>query len=187
MGIKIASETDYSTAIRDLFPKGEYWEKQFSDPKSDVNLFCKAKTQEIIRLRKRMCNLLEESNYKTAVETISDWERIMLGYTNAHLPLEKRREILSTNNVQIINRIVIADIAKTFGFIITNIQFPYRPAFFGFSRFGIDSIATPASWQTIVLHSLTQGNDAQISVFETHINNVLTNYTPYFLYNGGNS
>lgn len=185
MGIKTAAEKNYSDAIRDLFPMGEYWKKQFADPESDVNLFCRAKTQEIIRLRKRMANLLEESDYRTAVETIADWERVLLGFLNVHLPLEKRREILNANKAQIINRIIITDIARMSGFTITKIYFPYRPAFFGFSCFGLDSIASPAAWQVIFLNLLTNGHDDQISTFETHINNLLANYKLYFFYNGG--
>jgi uncharacterized protein YmfQ (DUF2313 family) len=186
MGIRTATEKDYSAAIRDLFPKGEYWEKQFADPKSDVNLFCRAKTQEIIRLRNRMANLLQESEFSTAAETIEDWERVILGYVNANLPIERRRDMLSAKQIQVINRMIITDIARSYGFILTNIQFPYRPAFFGFSRFGTDTIASPAGWQAIVLHIYTQGKDYLITLFETHINNVLlANYNPQFLYNGG--
>jgi hypothetical protein len=186
MGINTAMENDYANAIRGLFPQGEYWDRQFEDPESDVNLFCKAKAPEIIRCRNRMRDLLEESHYQTAIETIGDWERVMLGYMNVQLPIEKRREILSSNNVQNINREAINNIALIYGLTITDIQFPYRPAFFGFSRFGIDSIASPAAWQTIVFNISTHGKDDQITLFEAHINNVLlANYIPHFIYNGG--
>lgn len=185
MGIKIAAENDYANAIRGLFPQGEYWERQFADSESDLNLFCRAKAPEIVRLRKRMRDLLAESNYRTAVETIGDWERVMLGHMNVQLPLEERRKILNAKEAQILNRMAIAGMAQAFGFALTDIQFPCRPAFFGFSRFGIDPAATPASWQAVVLHVSTQGNDDHIAEFETHVNNVLANYILYFSYNGG--
>jgi uncharacterized protein YmfQ (DUF2313 family) len=185
MGIKVAGEKDYSNSIRGLFPQGEYWDRQFENPESDASLFCKAKAPEIVRLRKRMGNLLEERNCQTAVETLGDWERVMLGHTNAQLPIEERIKILGASNVQIINRMAIENIAKMHGFILKDIQFPYRPAFFGFSRFGLDPIASPAAWQMIFFHVLAQGNDDQVEAFERHANNLLANYTTYFCYDGG--
>jgi hypothetical protein len=136
MGINVATEKDYSGVIRDLFPLGEYWKKQFADPKSDLNLFCKAKSKEIICLRKRMSELLAESDYQTAVKTLGDWERVILGYINIHLPIEERRQILTTKKIPLINFILIADIAQKYGLTLIDIIFPFKPSFFGFSQFG---------------------------------------------------
>jgi hypothetical protein len=151
MGITAASEKEYSEAIRGLFPLGEYWQRQFADPESDASLFCKAKTREIILFRKRMRDLLSESDYRTAVETIGDWERVLLGYTNAHLSLEERREFLSIEKNTRINRIIIADIAKKYGLALIDIIFPFKPSFFGFSQFGRSIFSRPVFFSVIYI------------------------------------
>jgi hypothetical protein len=143
MGISIGTEKDYCRAIRDLFPKGEYWDRQFADPESDVSLFCKAKTQEIILIRNRMRDLLLESDYRTAVETIGDWERVLLDCTNANLTLEERHELLSAKKDLTINRIDIANIAQKHGLALVDIVFPFKPSYFGFSQFGRSIFSRP--------------------------------------------
>jgi len=144
MGISIAAEKDYYNSIRDLFPKGEYWEKQFSDPQSDINLFCKVKIKEIICLRKRMNDLLAESNNNSAVETISDWERVLIGHMNIQLSLSERREKLKKQKTPLINRLAISEIAKDYGLKFIDIIFPFQPSFFGFSKFGQSVFSCPA-------------------------------------------
>ncbi|MCL2245077.1 MAG: YmfQ family protein [Treponema sp.] len=143
MGINIASEKEYSNAVRELFPKGEYWDKQFSDPESDINLYCKAKAAEIIHLRKRMNDLLAESNSNTSTETIGDWERVLIGHMNLQLSLFERREKLRVQKDSSINRLIIIDTAKSYGFRIIDIVFPYKASFFGFSKFGLSMFSRP--------------------------------------------
>jgi len=143
MGINVGTEKDYSAAIRELFPKGEYWDRQFADPESDVSLFCKAKTKEIILIRNRMRELLLESDCRTAVETIGDWERVLLDYTNNNLPIEERRELISAEKDLTINRIDIANIAQKHGLVLVDIIFPFKPSFFGFSQFGRSIFSRP--------------------------------------------
>jgi len=174
MGINIATESDYSKAIRDLFPKGEYWERQFADPESDVNLLCKAKARTIIHLRKRMNELLMESTYKTAVETIGDWERILLGYMNAQLPLEERRRILDSREAPSINRRIIAGIAQEYGLTLVDIVFPFKPSFFGFSEFGYSVFSRPAFYSVFYIVTMFQNealnNEAKKRVAQLLIN-----------------
>jgi hypothetical protein len=159
MGITAAAESSYSEAVRGLFPQGEYWQRQFADPESDASLFCKAKTQEIIRFRNRMHDLLLESDYRTAVETIGDWERVLLGYTNAHLPLEERREILGAQKGTIINRIVISNIAQKHGLALADIVFPFKPSFFGFSEFGCSIFSRPVFFSVFCIIAAFQSGE----------------------------
>jgi hypothetical protein len=159
MGITVASEARYEDAVRRLFPQGEYWDAQFADPQSDVNLFCKAKAREIIKLRKRMRDLFAESGYETAVETISDWERVLLGYMNIHLPLEERRHMLSTKKNPVINRIVITGIADKYGLKLLDIVFPFKPSFFGVSKFGSSIFSRPAFFSVFFIISAFNGGD----------------------------
>jgi hypothetical protein len=144
MGISIAAEKDYSAAVRDLFPKGEYWEKQFADLQSDINLFCTAKTKEIVCLRKRIKDLLLESNSSTALETIEDWERVLIGHMNVQLSLSERREKLNIQKTPLISRLVISEIAKNYGLKFINLIFPFKASFFGFSSFGLSMFSRPA-------------------------------------------
>jgi len=159
MGIKAATEKEYSRAIRDLFPQGEYWDRQFADPQSDASLFCKAKTNEIIRFRNRMRDLLLESDCRTAVETIGDWERVLLGYTNAHLPLEERRVLLSAKKDLTINRMDIADIAQKHGLVLTDIIFPFKPSFFGFAQFGRSIFSRPVFFSVFYIIAAFQNDE----------------------------
>jgi hypothetical protein len=160
MGLNVASEKDYSGAIRNLFPQGEYWEKQFSDPASDLNLFCRAKTKEIIYLRQRMIALFAESNFQTAVETIDDWEHVLLGYLNKQLPLDERREVLAERKNAIVNRALIAAIAQRHGLTLLDIIFPFKPSFFGFSSFGVSIFSRPVFYS--VIYIITKFKDDEL-------------------------
>jgi hypothetical protein len=160
MGLNVASEKDYSGAIRNLFPQGEYWEKQFADPESDLNLFCRAKTKEIIYLRQRMIDLFAESEFQTAVETIDDWERVSLGYLNKQLSLVDRRELLAARKNAIVNRVLIAGIAQRHGLTLIDIIFPFKPSFFGFSSFGVSFFSRPAFYS--VIYIITKFKDDEL-------------------------
>jgi len=144
MGIETATKKDYCAAIRQLFPMGEYWENQFSDPESDISLFCKAKTNEIISLRKRMFDLIAESKSDTSVETIGDWERVLIGRTDVQLSLQERRNKLNVQKASLINRFIITDIAKNYGLKFIDLIFPFKASFFGFSKFGTSMFSRPA-------------------------------------------
>jgi hypothetical protein len=187
MGIAAADGTVYEAAVRNLFPQGDYWDRQFADTESDVSLFCKAKVFEIIRFRSRMAALLEESNPATAEEMLEEWERVLLGSVFTGLDVSQRRLSLLTKQTETFSRKQLHDIALSFGYTITDIRLPYLPSFFGFSRFGIGRFGTPAGWNVVVLHVLTGGGDDRTAEFESRINNVLfANNITYFVYNGGN-
>ena len=74
----VAASAEYESAIKKLFPQGEYWDRQFADPESDVSLFCKAKAPELFKFRKRMEALQNESFVETTEELVADWERVLL-------------------------------------------------------------------------------------------------------------
>ncbi|MDR2942776.1 MAG: YmfQ family protein [Treponema sp.] len=159
MGLAVANEARYDDAVRCLFPQGEYWDTQFADPQSDVNLFCKVKSAEIIKLRKRMCDLFAESSCQSAVETINDWERVLLGHLNMQLTLEERREILIKKNTSLINRALIAEIAQRYGLTLIDIIFPFKPSFFGFSKFGCSIFSRPAFYSAFYIITKFQNEE----------------------------
>jgi uncharacterized protein YmfQ (DUF2313 family) len=125
----------YETAIKKLFPEGDYWDAQFADANSDVSLFCKAKLPELLRFRERMDVLQAESLPEKTEELIADWERVLLGTVNHDLDINQRRLLLKSKRDVKLNRAELQKVASMFGFNIAGITFPYRPAFFGWSRF----------------------------------------------------
>jgi len=182
MGITIASEAEYSKAIRDMFPKGEYWNKQFEDPESDCSLFCKAKTAELIRFKNRMADLQAESVMQTAEETIEDWERIILNKKNNSLNLQQRRSLLNNYYKENITVESIKQIGRIYGITVTDIVFPFKPAFFGFSSFGQTRIAGPAAFSLLFINI---AQDERSAPFEKELlSNVLSNYIVFFNYGG---
>jgi uncharacterized protein YmfQ (DUF2313 family) len=145
----IASAADYEAAVRKLFPRGEYWDRQFADPESDASLFCRAKAPELLRLRGRMRDLFTESKYEVTVELIDDWERVLLGYTNSLLPLAERQNILTRLKNPRVNKTVIAAIAEKYGLVLVDIVFPFKPAFFGVSECGRSFFSRPVFFSVI--------------------------------------
>ncbi|GMO64737.1 MAG: hypothetical protein Ta2A_12520 [Treponemataceae bacterium] len=173
MGISVASENQYASSLRSLFPQGKYWDEQFADNTSDCSLFCKAKTSELIILRTRMKALFLESSYETAVETIDDWERELLGYTNTTLPIDERREKINEQQHQSVNRTVLNKIAAGYGLHIANIAFPFPPSFFGFAHFALEPIANGAGFSVLWIY--VQIIDAQLKTeMENYVQDLLT-------------
>jgi len=187
MGIIAASMMQYENAIKKLFPRGAYWEEQFADPESDVSIFVRAKVDELIRFRGRMSNLYNESRPDICEELIEDWERVLLNELNIGKTLTERRGLLLSKENDNLSRAALQNIAKKYGFNIVDVYF-YRPAFFGFSRFGINRIAGPAFWQVIIITVDTHGNNDQIAQFEASLQaKLLASSIPQFFYNGGKS
>jgi hypothetical protein len=131
----VATPAQYEWAVKKLFPQGSYWDKQFSDPTSDVSLFAKAKIEELIRFRGRMDALLGESRIETTEELIADWERVLLGEVTYGKTLEEQRLLLKSKQDNKLNRAELQKIAGMYGLAITDITFPYRPAFFSHTFF----------------------------------------------------
>ena len=184
MGIKIGTAEEYTSSIKKLFPRGEYWEKQFSDSQSDCSLFCKVHPEELIKYRLRMAALQKESIIQTATETIEDWERVIHGTITTGLDIEQRRTLLLSEKSGNINIDTIKEIAKTFDITITNIIFPFRSAFFGFSYFAIDRISSPASFSVLYIYA-TEPAEEKKEEFEKQIKmRALANYIIYFIYGG---
>ena len=153
MGINIASPKIYHESLRKLFPRGPYWDKQFDDPQSDCSLFCKAKAELLIYIRKRMSDLLKESIVQSANETLDCWERVLTGAITLGLELDDSRALLTSKAAGCISMEVMRNIAAMYGWTITKIQFPFRSAFFGFSHFGHDRVTSPASFSIIYVYA----------------------------------
>ena len=156
MGIAIASAARYENAIKRLFPRGDYWDKEFADPESDVSLFAKAKAGELIRFRGRMSALQNESRIETTDELITDWERVLLGEVTYGKTLTERRSFLKSKEDNKLNRAEMEKIAGMYGLSIAEVSFPYRPGFFGFSRFSTSFIGSPATFSVLRITALRE-------------------------------
>jgi hypothetical protein len=167
MGIKVQTPDQYEKSLQKLFPRGSYWDSQFADPHSDCSLFIKAKLEEFIRYRRRMSDLQDESVLTTAEETLDDWERVILGSVTRGLEPDERRALLFSQRNRNINLSIIKEIGYMYGGEITDIAFPFRPAFFGFSHFARDRIASPASFSVIFIYT-RPGDKLAKKLFEDH-------------------
>jgi uncharacterized protein YmfQ (DUF2313 family) len=182
MGIKIASAAEYEASLRKLFPVGEYWDKQFADDGSDCALFVRAKLAEFVHFRQRMSDLFDESLPQTAAELIGDWERILLGEVHPKLDIGTRRELLQEQRDAKVNRAVLDECAAKYGATITGMAFPFRPAFCGFSRCGIDRAAIPAAFSVLRIDCVLPDTSVQ-TAFEAEITSrLLANHIVYFIY-----
>lgn len=141
MGI-VAARAHYENAIKKLFPQGEYWDKQFADPQSDVSLFAKSKANELVKFRERMNTLSEESKPESTTELIADWERVYLNGEFSNLNINQRRLQLKSRNDLSLNRAELQKIAEMFGLNIQDITIPYRPRFFGFAKFAQERLGS---------------------------------------------
>jgi hypothetical protein len=190
MGMKIQTPEQYEASLRKLFPRGTFWDRQFADPGSDCSLFCKTKIDAFIRFRKRMSDLFDESILSTAGETLDDWERVITGSIRRGLEPEERKALLLPYKNSSLNNTVIKEIGCLYGIGITDIVFPFRPAFFGFSRFGTVRAAGPAAYSMLYIHAMpldSIGNNINWELFRTHLETgVLANYI-IFIFGGQNA
>ena len=152
MAIKVSAPEVYQDSFRKLFPRGPYWDKQFDNPASDCSLFCKVKANLLVRIRKKMSVLWNESLIISAEETLDDWERVLLGVISTGLDTNERRAQLIGSKAGNINIEIMKEIGRIYGLNITDVTFPFRPAFFGFTRFGTEHLASPAVFSVLFIY-----------------------------------
>jgi len=182
--MNIAPAQRYESSIKKLFPQGEWWDRQFSDPESDVSLFVKAKLGELLRFRQRMSELLDESRIETSSALLGDWERARLGAVNHGLDTEQRRGVLQASGADSFNIETIKKTGRLFGVTVTDVSFPYRPAFFGHCRFGADRLSSPAAFSVLFVKALPAQEGARRE-FERQLSlTILAKYITHFIYGG---
>ena len=176
------SVESYESAIKKLFPLGVYWDAQFENPESDVSKWVRLKAEEIHRFRSRFQDLITESSPKTAARTLDDWERILLGTVNPNHPQELRRSLLLARRRGHIDRTVLQEISALYGAKISRIYFPYKSAFFGHARAGVNRMCSPASFSVVFIEAEIQ-NPAHKADFEQVMkDSLLANMIVYFFY-----
>jgi hypothetical protein len=133
-----------------------------------------------------MGDLQNESAIRSASETIEEWERVFTGTTNAGLTTGQRQTLLAASKAGSIFPDAIKEIGQMYGVNITGIRFPFRSAFFGFSRFGLDRIAGPASFSVLFIYAAAFPEEPVRTQFEKQLaRRLLANYIVYFIYGGG--
>jgi len=187
MGIAVAPSERYEESIRKLFPQGGYWDRQFADPESDASLFARAKLQELLRFRRRMSGLHDESRIETSSDLLENWERVLLDTINHGLDSDQRKGLLLAVGADSFNIETIRQAGRVFGITVTDAIFPFRPAFFGHSRFGIDRIASPAVFSVLFIYASQPADEETRKDFESHLLSIiLSNYIVHFIYGGLN-
>jgi hypothetical protein len=131
-----------------------------------------------------MGNLQDESIIQTAEETLDDWERVLTGSVTAGLTAAHRRTLLLAAKAGNITMSGIKEIGQLYGVSVTGVQFPFRSAFFGFSRFGVDRVAGPAAFSVLFVYAAAADESAR-EPFENQLSQRLpANYIVYFIYGG---
>jgi hypothetical protein len=93
--------------------------------------------------------------------------------------------LLFTSKTGNISTSAIKEIGLMYGITITGIRFPFRPAFFGFSRFGTDRAASPAAFSVLFIYADAPPDNETCGVFEDQLSRLLlANYIVYFKYGG---
>ena len=176
------STTEYKDAIRKLFPYGVYWDTQFDDPESDLSKWIEEQAEELHRFKNRFPFLIQEATPKTADTMIDDWERVLLGAIYTDLPLDLRRKLLLTKRRGHINASVLQEVANLYTAKIKRVYYPYRSAFFGRTRIGINRMCSPASFSVLFIKAEIQNLDLKTG-FERAIREaLLANMIIYFFY-----
>ena len=143
----VRSEEEYRIAIRNLFPSGEFWDRQFDDPDSDLSIWCRVKAAAVARFQQRRADLFDESVIDTATELIDDWERVS-GLNNRGLTIEERRAIIKRRRVETVNWPAVEATIASFGGTTLERGHPYKPSILGFSTCG-QRFATPATFNVV--------------------------------------
>ena len=178
----VHSTSEYKEAVRKLFPYGVYWDTQFDDPESDLSKWIEEQAEEVHRFKNRFPFLIQEATPKTADTMIDDWERVLLGAIYTDLSLDLRRKLLLTKRRGHINASVLQEVANLYTAKIKRVYYPYRSAFFGRTRIGINRMCSPASFSVLFIKAEIQNPDLKTG-FERAIREaLLANMIIYFFY-----
>ena len=109
---------DYREAVRDLYPPGEWWDKQFADSASDLSRYVQALAGEVHRTQERVVALLDEAYPDRAVELIAEYET-MFGLSDAGDLAARRIQIIEALNAHIFRAEDWDQIAAQFRFTAT--------------------------------------------------------------------
>lgn len=200
----ITDEVRYIEAVKEMYPRGKFFEREFISKDSDLSKVANIKGQEIYAFKLKMKELLDESNLLTCSEkTIGDYERIYGLENRADLTLEQRKAIMKNFRGDTLNIASLNTIAELYNAKIKKVVYPHRPARFGESKFGQTRIFDVRVFSVVYIYcSIKDRSDNKnvmpfgkshappvriytnnIQLFETAITNMmLANAIIYFKY-----
>jgi len=124
----IRSATDYANLIRALLPVGRLWEMLLQDVL--FNDLIDALGEELARVEARAADIIDETDPRTAVELLFEWEQYYALPEPCATPpdtVDERQRALHAKRIEIggQSRQYFIDIAAALGFAITITE--YRP------------------------------------------------------------
>lgn len=177
--ISVHSCSDYEIALRQLFPRGEFWDCQFADPESDLSVWCRFQAPELLRFKQLRASLMDEAYPASAVQTLTDWDRVF-NVDHSNLSVVNHQEALRITPLGFVNQQVLENCARHYGATVVSIQL-IAPACFGFSRFG-SRLAGPAYFSVLYVTLRIQDVSLKPSLEEAIKRIVLANQTVHFIY-----
>ena len=133
-----------------------------------------------------MADLYAEGRIETAYETPGDRERVLPGAANPRLDVAGRRAVLAVLAAVGTGRPAIEGIkeaGRLFGVDVTGVSLPFRPAFFGRCRFGVDRIADGSGFSAVLVRAAAAGDRRE--AFEARVRaTVLVTDIVHFIYGG---
>lgn len=183
MGI-VATENRYVNAVRELFPKGSFFEAEFENQESDLSRLVKLKGKEIYNFKNKMKELSLEAVLTTCTEkTIADWERVYTNDIRDDLSLPERKILIQNHRNNILDIETLNTAASLYDAKIEKIVYPIRPSRFGVSRFGQTRIFDLKVLNVVYIYA-SIARDEKKELFQKAITSImLANTTIYFKYN----
>lgn len=184
MGIA-ATEERYIKAVRELYPRGLFFESEFENNESDLSKLAKIKGKEIYNFKNKMKELSLESVLATCTEkTIADWERVYTQSIRDDLTLTERKILIHNRRAESLNIETLHSAGSLYDAKIEKIIFPHKPARFGESIFGQTRIFDLRVFSAIYIYASIE-DETKKTEFEKSITSImLANQTVYFIYEG---
>lgn len=172
---------EYLVALKKLLPQGSYWDKILENANGDVPLVLSARAESLAAFKKRMNDALLESYPDFATETLEDWERIYLDSTNEGLAADSRRTLLRGRRAGGVNIAILRAIAEAYGATIKSVEFPYTPAMFARTQFGLSFMSPPAGLWVAFIYAICA--DENRDKFESAVRQaMLAHQVLFFVY-----
>lgn len=172
MGL-IANEKRYIDAIKELYPRGKFFEDEFSNFESDLSKIVEVKGKELYNFKKKIQNLWNEAILDTCSnKTIADYERTITGIIRNDLSLDERKTVLKQYQYGKLDLSMLEGIAKIYNAKILKVEYPYLPSLFGLSRFGRTRIINYKAFNVIYVYAILNEN-ANKEKFEEGINKIM--------------
>lgn len=174
MGL-ITNAKRYIEAVRELFPKGSFFDNEFSNNESDLSKLSEVKGKEIYNFKKNIEALWKEARLETCSEkTISDYERIYALKKRDDLTLSERKQIIKNKRTEVLNIDFVKSTASLFNATIRELKYPHRPAIFGESRFGKTRIFDLKVFNVIYIYARIVDED-KLEAFENETKKMMMN------------